>query len=127
METSKKFLVYYNESKNLIGIREHHFDWEEGDDITTNGIRTTIFAIFTGTKQNIEMANWMMRTLRLHQPKKKEVIVLDDGYKYTGDWFDDMMLQLEHGHRELIDVNRKVWKNFDAQLDFVEEVVNRMN
>lgn len=29
MKETKRFLVYYNESRELIGMREHHFDWEE--------------------------------------------------------------------------------------------------
>lgn len=31
MKTTKNFLIYYNEERELIGLREHHFDWEEGD------------------------------------------------------------------------------------------------
>lgn len=51
----KKYIIYYNESKNIIGVREHHFDWKEGEDITTDGVKTTIFGIFEGTERNIEL------------------------------------------------------------------------
>jgi hypothetical protein len=68
----------------------------------------------------------MFNALRRHLPKKKAVLVLDEGYEYTGDWFEDMMLQIEHSHTELIDVRRKVWKSFDAQLDFVDAVFSQM-
>ena len=126
MKEGKKFLVYYNEAQELIGMREHHFDWEEGDVITTDGVRTVIFGIFEGTKKNMGLIKSMFNHLRRHLPKKKQVLVLDEGYEYTGDWFEDMMLQIEHSHVELVDVNRRVWKSFDAQLDFVDAVFAQM-
>lgn len=126
MKESKKFLVYYNEDRELIGMREHHFDWEEGDTITTDGVRTVIFGIFEGTEKNMSLVKQMFNTLRRHLPKKKQVLVLDEGYKYTGDLFEDLMLQIEHSHVELIDVRRRVWKSFDAQLDFVDAVFAQM-
>ena len=43
-----------------------------------------------------------------------------------GDLFDDMMMQIEHGHYEWVDVRRRVWKSFDAQLDFVDAVFEQM-
>ena len=126
MKTVKKFLVYYNESRELIGLREHHFDWEEGDTITTNGVSTVIFGIFEGTEKNMSLVKRMFDTLRKYLPKKKQVRVLDEGFSYTGDWFEDMMLQLEHSHTELVDVHKKVWKDFDAELDFVDSVFAQM-
>ena len=122
METTKKFLVYYNESKELIGMREHHFDWKEGDTITTDGVSTTIFGIFEGTRKNLDLMHKMFDTLRKYQPKKKWVRVLDDGFVKTGDSFEDMMNGMIHSHYELVDVKKKVWKDFDAQLDFVDSV-----
>ena len=126
MKTVKKFLVYYNESRELIGLREHHFDWEEGDVITTDGVSTVIFGIFEGTEKNMSLVKRMFDTLRKYLPKKKQVRVLDEGFSYTGDWFEDMMLQLEHSHTELVDVHKKVWKDFDAELDFVDSVFAQM-
>lgn len=126
MKETKRFLVYYNESRELIGMREHHFDWEEGDVITTNGVKTVIFGIFNGTEKNISLVKRMFNALRRHLPKKKAVLVLDEGYEYTDDWFKNMMLQIEHSHTELIDVRRRVWKSFDAQLDFVDAVFSQM-
>lgn len=126
MKTVKKFLVYYNESRELIGMREHHFDWEEGDTITTDGVSTVIFGIFEGTEKNMSLVKRMFDTLRKYLPKKKQVRVLDEGFSYTGDWFEDMMLQLEHSHTELVDVHKKVWKDFDAELDFVDSVFAKM-
>lgn len=127
MKTTKKFLVYYNESKQLIGLREHHFDWEEGDEITTNGVRTVIFGIFEGTDRNMKLVKSMFDTLRRYLPKKKWVQVLDGDFKATGDWFEDMMFAMVHSHYELIDVRKKVWKDFDAQLDFVDSVFAKMD
>lgn len=46
MANNKNYVVFYNESKEIVGYREHHFDWEEGDTITTNGVKTTIFCHF---------------------------------------------------------------------------------
>ena len=126
MKETKRFLVYYNESRELIGMREHHFDWEEGDVITTNGVKTVIFGIFNGTEKNMSLVKRMFNALRRHLPKKKSVLVLDEGYEYTDDWFKNMMLQIEHSHTELIDVRRRVWKSFDVQLDFVDAVFSQM-
>lgn len=126
MKEVKKFLVYYNESRELIGMREHHFDWEEGDTITTDGVSTVIFGIFEGTKKNLSLAHRMFDTLRKYLPKKKEVRVLDEGFEKTGDAFEDMMNALLHSHMELVDVHKKVWKDFDAQLDFVDSVFAKM-
>lgn len=122
METTKKFLVYYNESEELIGMREHHFDWKEGDTIVTDGVSTTIFGIFDGTKKNLDLMHEMFDTLRKYLPKKKWVRVLDKGFVKTGDPFEDMMNGWIHSHYELVDVKKKVWKDFDAQLDFVDSV-----
>lgn len=123
---TKRFLVYYNEDRELIGMREHHFDWEEGDVITTDGVRTVIFGIFEGTKKNLSLVKSMFNHLRRHLPKKKQVLVLDEGFHYTGDLFEDMRLRIEHGHYEWVDVRRRVWKSFDAQLDFVDAVFAQM-
>ena len=107
-------------------MREKHFDWEEGDVITTDGVRTVIFGIFEGTKKNLSLVKSMFNHLRRHLPKKKQVLVLDEGFNYTGDLFEDMMMQIEHGHYEWVDVRRRVWKSFDAQLDFVDAVFSQM-
>jgi hypothetical protein len=69
MKEVKKFLVYYNESRRLIGWREHHFDWEEGDTITTDGVSTVIFGIFTGTRHNMIVLRHMMEVLSLRIKK----------------------------------------------------------
>ena len=61
-----------------------------------------------------------------HCMGSKQVRALDEGFSYTGDWFADMMLQLEHSHTELVDVHKKVWKDFDAELDFVDSVFAQM-
>lgn len=126
MKEVKKFLVYYNESRELIGMREHHFDWEEGDTITTDGVSTVIFGIFEGTKKNLSLVHRMFDTLRKYLPKKKQVRVLDEGFDRTGDAFEDMMNAMLHSHYELVDVHKKVWKDFDAQLDFVDSVFAEM-
>ena len=126
MKEIKKFLVYYNESRGLIGFREHHFDWEEGDVITTDGVRTTIFGIFDGTEKNLKLASKMIDTLRRYLPKKKWIYVIDKGIKLTGDWFEDALNIMENSHYELVDVRTKVWKSFDAELDFVDEVMSEM-
>ena len=123
----KKFVVYYNERQQLIGMREHHFDWEEGDTITTDGVSTTIFGIFEGTKKNLSLAHRMFDTLRKYLPKKKMVRVRDEGFVKTGDQIEDMLNALVHSHMELVDVHKKIWKNFDAQLDFVDSVFEKMN
>lgn len=126
MKKTKKYLVYYNEGQELIGCRERHFDWEEGDVITTDGVRTTIFGIFYGTKKNLCLAHLMLETLHKYLPKKKQVRVLDDGFVKTGDPIEYMLNSLVHSHYESVDVHKKVWKDFDAQLDFVDSVFSQM-
>ena len=69
----------------------------------------------------------MFKTLRQYLPKKKLVRVLDGDFKATGDWFEDTMNALIHSHYELIDVRKKVWKDFDSQLDFVDSVFAKMD
>ena len=44
-----------------IGHREHHFDWEEGDVITTDGKKTEIYAIVKNTPDNVELLCDMFR------------------------------------------------------------------
>lgn len=116
METDKKYLIYYNEQKNIIGIREHHFGWKEGDDVITNGVKTTIFAIFDGTANNEEIAYSMMRTLKRYsrvRTTKRIVLTRDD--------------EGTVGIGLLTRTSCKVWKSFDAKLDYVDAMVARMD
>lgn len=126
MANNKNYVVFYNESKEIVGYREHHFDWEEGDTITTNGVKTTIFAIFRGTEKNLRAASDMIKTINQYMPKYKQVSILNEGVRLTGDVFDDMINVMMNSHLETIQTRKCVWKNFDAMLDFVEHVVNEV-
>lgn len=126
MANNKNYVVFYNESKEIVGYREHHFDWEEGDTITTNGVKTTIFAIFRGTEKNLRAASDMIKTINQYMPKYKQVSILNEGIRLTGDVFDDMINVMMNSHLETIQTRKRVWKNFDAMLDFVEHVVNEV-
>ena len=126
MANNKNYIVFYNESKEIVGYREHHFDWEEGDTITTNGVKTTIFAIFRGTEKNLRAASDMIKTINQYMPKYKQVSILNEGVRLTGDVFDDMINVMMSSHLETIQTRKRVWKNFDAMLDFVEHVVNEV-
>lgn len=126
MANNKNYIVFYNESKEIVGYREHHFDWEEGDTITTNGVKTTIFAIFRGTEKNLRAASDMIKTINQYMPKYKQVSILNEGVRLTGDVFDDMINVMMNSHLETIQSRKRVWKNFDAMLDFVEHVVNEV-
>ena len=126
MANNKNYVVFYNESKEIVGYREHHFDWEEGDTITTNGVKTTIFAIFRGTEKNLRAASDMIKTINKYMPKYKQVSILNEGGRLTGDVFDDMINVMMNSHLETIQTRKRVWKNFDAMLDFVEHVVNEV-
>lgn len=126
MANNKNYVVFYNESKEIVGYREHHFDWEEGDTITTNGVKTTIFAIFRGTEKNLRAASDMIKTINKYMPKYKQVSILNEGVRLTGDVFDDMINVMMNSHLETIQTRKRVWKNFDAMLDFVEHVVNEV-
>ena len=87
MNGQKKHLIYYNESLGIIGVREHHFDWEEGEDIMTNGVKTTIFAIFEGTERNLRLANNMMNALSTRLSRRTFDAKLD--------YIDGMLLKFE--------------------------------
>ena len=126
MANNKNYVVFYNESKEIVGYREHHFDWEEGDTINTNGVKTTIFAIFRGTEKNLRAASDMIKTINQYMPKYKQVSILNEGVRLTGDVFDDMINVMMNSHLETIQTRKRVWKNFDAMLDFVEHVVNEV-
>lgn len=126
MANNKNYVVFYNESKEIVGYREHHFDWEEGDTITTNGVKTTIFAIFRGTEKNLRAASDMIKTINQYMPKYKQVSILNEGVRLTGDVFDDMINVMMNSHLETIQTRKRIWKNFDAMLDFVEHVVNEV-
>lgn len=126
MANNKNYVVFYNESKEIVGYREHHFDWEEGDTITTNGVKTTIFAIFRGTEKNLRTASDMIKTINQYMPKYKQVSILNEGVRLTGDVFEDMINVMMNSHLETIQTRKRVWKNFDAMLDFVEHVVNEV-
>lgn len=126
MANNKNYVVFYNESKEIVGYREHHFDWEEGNTITTNGVKTTIFAIFRGTEKNLRAASDMIKTINQYMPKYKQVSILNEGVRLTGDVFDDMINVMMNSHLETIQTRKRVWKNFDAMLDFVEHVVNEV-
>lgn len=126
MANNKNYVVFYNESKEIVGYHEHHFDWEEGDTITTNGVKTTIFAIFRGTEKNLRAASDMIKTINQYMPKYKQVSILNEGVRLTGDVFDDMINVMMNSHLETIQTRKRVWKNFDAMLDFVEHVVNEV-
>lgn len=126
MANNKNYIVFYNESKEIVGYREHHFDWEEGDTITTNGVKTTIFAIFRGTEKNLRAASDMIKTINQYMPKYKQVSILNEGVRLTGDVFDDMINVMMNSHLETIQTRKRVWKNLDAMLDFVEHVINEV-
>lgn len=128
MKESKKFLVYYNEDRELIGMREHHFDWEEGDTITTDGVRTVIFGIFEGTDKNRTLAGWLFRTLRSFLPKKKRETIVNADYEYVGWWDDeDEIENLKNVRKQFIDTRKQIWKDFDAELDFIDKVFDIMD
>lgn len=129
--TTKKYVIIYNENKNLIGYREHHFDWKEGDDIVADGISCTIFAIFEGTQKNIRLASEMMKTINRYMPKYSYERVIDKptpakaiSIENPREIVDAYVHAIENSHVELVQTRKKTWKNFDAILDFVEEFVN---
>lgn len=126
MANNKNYVVYYNESKKIVGYREHHFDWEEGDTITTNGVRTTIFAIFSGTEKNLRAASDMIKTINRYMPRRRMSLVTDRPFSITGNLFEDMDNALHNVHFQFVETKKEVWKNFDAMLDFVEHVVNEV-
>lgn len=52
--------IWFIEGKE-IGHREHHFDWDEGDTVTTDGKNTEIYAIVKNTPNNVKLLCDMFR------------------------------------------------------------------
>lgn len=131
--TTKKYIIYYNENANIIGYREHHFDWEEGEDIINDGKKVTIFAVVEGTCKNISIMNNMIKTLQKYSPRYKQVWVLDKPVPSTmaGNDIESRLnrafFALENSHQETINTNKKVWKDFDAMLDYVDACLEVMD
>lgn len=121
--TTKKYIIYYNESNNFIGFREHHFDWEEGDDIVCDGIRCTIFAIFEGTEKNLHVASEMIKTIDRYMPRYSYGVARGRAAHNV----DNLVDAMEEGRLNFVQTRKRTWKNFDAILDFVDEVLNEMD
>ncbi len=128
MKAEKRFLVYYNEEQQVIGLREHHFDWEEGQTITTNGMNTVIFGIFEGTDKNLDIMHYMLRYLRSYLPKeKKNKIRSIEDFPMVDGWEEDTVWNIIKEHKkEMMGTCKRYWKSFDTQLDFVDSVFTKM-
>lgn len=129
MKTSvEKFLVCYNEESQYIILRRHHFDWKEGEVITTNGLKTVIFGIFEGNKKNRGLVGWLFRTLCSFRPRKKAMHVgTIEEFSFCEYDAEDEIEVLKKVRQQFVDTKRQVWKNFDAELDFIDNVLAAMD
>lgn len=96
----KKYL-FYSTNDGDFGVREHHFDWTEGDTIFTDGVPCRIMKVFEGNKINIMLSNRIMKTL-----KKVGRIKARLGFK---------------GGKPVIIESGYQWKSEQAKLDFIIE------
>lgn len=112
-----------------IGHREHHFDWEEGDIITTDGKKTEIYAIVKNTPENVELLTDMfIRCSGIFRGAKmqkqffwKELTRQLANPSQPNKWFKGIRLDMEDAKAIL----RKKYKEVDEKtFDHVFEVID---
>ena len=62
MRKNRKNVIYYKEGE-VIGIREHAFDWKPGDTIITDGESTIIYAVYEDNRYNHNLVKKMFKLM----------------------------------------------------------------
>lgn len=120
-----------------IGHREHHFDWAEGDTVTTDGKQTEIYAIVKNTPGNVRLVCDMFRRCdglfrgakMQKQFFKKEFLRQMENPSQPSKWFGGIRLDwqdrraiLGQKFKEVDEQTfEKVFDVIDEYLDEVEE------
>lgn len=126
--------IWFIEGKE-IGHREHHFDWAEGDTITTDGKSTEIYAIVKNTPDNVDLLYEMFKRcdglFRGAKMQKKffarEMMAQMKDPTSHSKWFKGMNLE-ERDFRAILrdkyrEVNETTFeKVFDVIDEYLEEV-----
>ena len=64
-QTDKKLVLYYANDHSIVGWREHHFDWKEGDTIYTDGVRCTIYCVIEDCYFHRQLVKLMIKFVRM--------------------------------------------------------------
>lgn len=118
-----------------IGHREHHFDWAEGDTITTDGKKTEIYAIVKNTPDNVELlydmfrqCDRLFRGARLQkQFFKKEFFRQMANPTQPSKWFKGIQLDW-HDRRAILGQKFKEVdeKTFDKVFEVIDECLEEV-
>lgn len=127
---NKKLALYYGVNKEVIGVRECLHDWEEGDVITTDGVKTEIYAIFESTMPNMmTMAkmfcnlntNTAMWCLKGFNPNPQDE---DEEYDNEGILdYTDMLDLLAVMVCTPCTMKKREWADYEKRLDYMEDIV----
>jgi len=123
----KKLILFYGLTAPMIGIREHHYDWKEGDELDFRRAKTEVYAVFDVTHENMLKMYDMFKELNTPTSMKGLRCYLDcEGIL---DMPEECSLK---DWPELQDVlpymmcnkdtrKKRQWKDYDRMLDFMEE------
>lgn len=102
---------------------------EEGEDITTNGVKTTIFGVFDATEKNMELVHIMFATLRKYEPHRRTIVAyagVHNTNELVNSIHDGSFFSMKPVAKTYC-TNKHVWKDFDAKLDYVDDVMAQMD
>jgi hypothetical protein len=118
-----------------IGHREHHFDWEEGDTITTDGKKTEIYAIVKNTPDNVDLlyemfhqCDGLFRGAKLQkQFFRKELLQQMQNPARPSKWFKGINMEERDFRSILRDKYQEVdEKTFDKVFEVIDECLEEV-
>ena len=124
-------ILYFGLAEAVIGVREHHFGWQEGDVITTNGAKTEIYAIFEPTPNNMLTMVKMFQTLNTRTSMGcLGKLDTTEGPEYV---YEELDFMLDEVNLEEVMVcnnqtaKKYAFKDYEKRLDFMEECVEQIS
>lgn len=122
-----KLVLCYGIEKPHISVRRCLHDWKEGDVINTDGIKTEIYAVFQGTKANLAIMYHMFLNLNTRTSMKWLKMLLD-GEEIDDDvnkWeWPDLSDVLDYFKCTKETIKKRIWKDYNKCLDYMEFCVN---
>lgn len=118
MET-KRMVLYYGVTEEVIGVRECMFDWKEGDEIVTNGVKTEVYAVFDSTEKNMTAMVEMfleLNTKTAMSPLRNFDPEYDDLY-----YFIDFLDLMDYMVCNKYTVKKREWSDYEKRLDYMED------
>ncbi len=119
-----------------IGHREHHYDWKEGDVITTDGKETEIYAIVKNTPDNVELLQDMFircsgifRGAKMQkQFFRKELTRLLTNPAQPNKWFKGIRIDQQDRKAILSQKFKEVdEKTFEKVFDVIDECLDEID